>query len=266
MVTIPKETFAIENFVGLSGSAGIRVPLWTGSSFVANYQHSFCAPALEELYNNGPHPGIQTFDVGNQNLNAEQGDGIDLSLRHSTKRVRVGTGFYYYNIRDFVFPAFTGQTDPASDLPVIRYDEQGTSRFVGAEANIELKTFGDVWLNGMIYYVRAELTDLNKPLPRLPPLRGTIGMEWRHSTFIVRPEVVMANRQTRIFDNETSTAGYAVLNLNGSYTFVTKRVAHVISVNAYNLGNTLYRTHLSFVKAIAPEIGRNVRLNYMIRF
>jgi len=78
--------------------------------------------------------------------------------------------------------------------------------------------------------------------------------------------MVMANRQTRLFDNETPTAGYAVFNINGTYTFVTDRVAHIISVNGYNLGNTLYRNHLSFVKAIAPEIGRNVRLNYTLRF
>jgi iron complex outermembrane receptor protein len=104
--------------------------------------------------------------------------------------------------------------------------------------------------------------DVNKPLPRIPPLRATIGLEWRHNAFTVRPKMVMANRQTRIFDNETPTAGYAVFNVNGSYTFVTNRVAQVVSVNGNNLGNTLYRNHLSFIKGIAPEIGRNVRISY----
>ena len=261
----PEGTFRDRNFVGVSASVGVRVPLWAGGSFIANYQHSFRAPALEELYNNGPHPGILTFDIGNQDLNAEQSDGIDLSLRHSNKRVAFGTGFYLYNIHNFVFAAFTGKTDPASNLPIIRY-EQGTSRFVGAEANIDARTFGDLWLNAKVDYVRAELIDLNKPLPRIPPLRATIGLEWRHNAFTVRPEMVMVNRQTRVFDNETPTAGYAVFNLNGAYTFVTKRVAHVISVNGYNLGNALYRNHLSFIKAIAPEIGRNVRISYSLRF
>lgn len=261
----PEGNFRHRNFVGFSGSAGMRIPLWTGGAFVANYQHSFRAPALEELYNHGPHPGILTFDFGNQNLNPEQGDGIDLSVRHSTKRVLLGTGFYFYNISNFVFTAVTGETDSASNLPIIKY-EQGTSRFIGAEANIEAMTFADLWLNGKVDYVRAELVDLNRPLPRIPPLRATVGLEWRHNAFTIRPEMVMANRQTRVFDNETSTAGYAVFNLNGSYTFVTKRVAHVISVNGYNLGNALYRNHLSFIKAIAPEIGRNVRLSYMLSF
>src|SRR5437016_4728497 len=121
----PEGNFRKRKFVGFSGSAGVRVPLWTGGSLVANYQHSFRAPALEELYNNGPHPGILVFDIGNQNLKAEQGDGVDFSLRHNTQRLRLETSVYYYNIRNFVFTAFTGQTDKTSKLPIIRY-EQGT--------------------------------------------------------------------------------------------------------------------------------------------
>ncbi|HKR61857.1 MAG TPA: hypothetical protein VJS64_19375 [Pyrinomonadaceae bacterium] len=61
-------------------------------------------------------------------------------------------------------------------------------------------------------------------------------------------------------------AACAVFNVSASYSFVTGRAAHVISLNGYNLGDTLYRNHLSFIKAIAPEIGRNLRLNYAFRF
>ncbi len=78
--------------------------------------------------------------------------------------------------------------------------------------------------------------------------------------------MVLADRQTRLFDNETPTAGYAALNVMASYTFVTERVAHVFSVSGNNLGDSLYRNHLSFVKEIAPEIGRNVFVSYSLRF
>jgi iron complex outermembrane receptor protein len=261
----PDGNFRDRNFVGFSGSAGVRVPLWTGGSFVANYQHSFRAPALEELYNHGPHPGILVFDIGNPNLNAEQGDGVDFSLRHNTDRLRLDASVYYYNIHNFVFTAFTGKTDEESNLPIVIY-AQGNSRYVGAEASIEARVLSALWLNGKVDYVRAELTELNKPLPRIPPLRGTLGFDWRYKALSIRPELILANRQNRVFDNETPTAGYAVFNLIASYTFVTRKAAHVISVGAYNLGDTLYRNHLSFIKNIAPEMGRSVRLNYSLRF
>ncbi len=261
----PEGNFRDRNFLGFSGSAGARVPLWKGGSLVANYQHSFRAPALDELYNNGPHPGIMTFDIGNQDLNSEQGDGVDLSLRHNSSRVHYEGSVYYYNIRNFVFTDFTGQVDSRSNLPVIRY-AQGTSRFVGTEASVEARVLPTLWLNTKLDYVRADIVSLNKPLPRIPPLRTTLGLDWRDKAFNLKPEVVLVNRQVRVFDNETPTAGYGVINLNASYTFVTKRVAHILSLSGQNLTDKLYRNHLSFIKAIAPEIGRNLHLNYGLRF
>jgi iron complex outermembrane receptor protein len=261
----PEGNFRKRNFVGFSGSAGVRIPLWAGGSFVANYQHSFRAPALEELYNNGPHPGILVFDIGNPNLDSEQGDGIDFTLRHNTERVRFEGSVYYYNLRNFVYTAFTGLTDPGSNLPIVNY-AQANSRFVGTEASVEARVVNSLWVSGKVDYVRAELTELNKPLPRIPPLRGTLGLDWRYKAFSLRPEIVLVNRQDRVFDNETPTAGYGLFNLNASYTFVIKRVVHVLSLNGQNLNDKLYRNHLSFIKAIAPEMGRTLRLNYSLRF
>ncbi len=261
----PEGNFRRRNFVGFSGSAGVRVPLWTGGSFVTNYQHSFRAPALEELYNNGPHPGILVFDIGNQDLNAEQGDGVDLSLRHNSERLRLESSVYYYAIRNFVFAEFTGLTDPASHLPIVDY-AQGRSRYAGAEASIEARIVPALWLNGKVDYVRADLTQLHKALPRIPPLRATLGVDWRYQALSVRPELVLAARQGRVFDNETPTAGYSVLNLNASYTIVKTRAAHILTLSGNNLTDKLYRNHLSFIKGIAPEIGRNLRLSYTLRF
>ena len=43
--------------------------------------------------------------------------------------------------------------------------------------------------------------------------------------------------------------------------------AHSITVlTGYNLTNALYRNHTSFIKDLAPEIGRGVRVNYSVRF
>lgn len=261
----PEGNLPDRNFLGFSGSAAMRLSLWPGGSFVANYQHSSRAPALEELYNNGPHPGTVTFDIGNANLDRERSNGIDLSLRHNSERLRLESGFYYYDLRDFVFAAFTGRIDPASNLPVINY-AQGRSRYVGTEASIATRISPALWMNAKLDYVRAELTELNRPLPRIPPLRATLGLDWKRKALNLRPYVVLANRQARVFDNETPTAGYATFNLSGSYTIATERLAHIISLTGNNLADRLYRNHLSFVKDFAPEIGRNVYLSYSLRF
>ncbi len=253
------------SFTGFSGSAGLRVRLWNGGSFVANYQHSFRAPALEELYNNGPHPGIQVFDIGNQNLKAERGDGVDLSIRHNTDRLQFEGSVYYYDLHNYVFPAFTGLIDNASHLPIVNY-AQGNSRYTGAEVGIGVKLSGSLRLNVKADYVQAELTAINKPLPRIPPFRATASLDWRYKALNLRPEIMFAAKQERLFDNETSTGGYAVVNLVGAYSFITRRTLHIFSATGFNLNNKLYRNHLSFIKNIAPEIGRGVRFSYTVRF
>jgi outer membrane receptor protein involved in Fe transport len=39
-----------------------------------------------------------------------------------------------------------------------------------------------------------------------------------------------------------------------------------VSFTAYNLNDQLYRNHTSFIKDLAPEIGRGFRLGYSVRF
>jgi iron complex outermembrane receptor protein len=251
------------NFTGFSGAVGIRVPTWEGGAFVANYSHSYRAPALEELYNFGPHPGNATFEVGDPNLNREMGDGFDFGVRHSSKRVRFEANGFYYHIQDFIFLAPTG--DIEDGLPVADY-AQGTTRYTGTEARFDAALHPAIWLNLGLDYVNAKLTQTNTPLPRIPPLRGRVGLELRYKGLLVNPEMVMANHQDLVFPTETPTAGYAVFNLSGSYLIAQQHAAHIISFNFFNVGDALYRNHLSFIKEFAPEMGRGLRVTYTLRF
>jgi iron complex outermembrane receptor protein len=251
------------SFTGFSGAVGIRVPTWTGGAFVANYSHSYRAPSLEELYNNGPHPGNLAFEIGDPNLRRELGNGLDFGLRHSSKRLRFEANGFYYHIQDFVFLAPTG--DIEDDLIVAEY-RQGTTRYAGTEAKLDAQLHPAVWLNLGADYVNAELTTSGTPLPRIPPLRVRSGLEIRYKGFLLNPEVVMTKDQNRLFPTETRTAGYAVFGLSGSYLIAQQHAAHIISFNAFNLGDRLYRNHLSFIKEFAPEMGRGLRVTYTFRF
>jgi iron complex outermembrane receptor protein len=230
---------------------------------VANFTSSFRAPALEELYNNGPHPGNLAFEIGNEDLVRERSNGLDLSFRHQGSRIRIESNFFYYDIRNFVYLAPTG--DIEDDLDVFDYS-QGNSRFVGTEQVFDVAVHPNFWLNLGLDSVNAKLKASDTPLPRIPPMRAHIGFDVRHNGLSLRPEVQMANAQNNTFENETSTAGYSVFNLKGSYTIAGQHNIHVFAVNAFNLGDRLYRNHVSFVKDVAPEIGRGVSFTYTLKF
>ncbi|MCB1022630.1 MAG: TonB-dependent receptor [Acidobacteria bacterium] len=251
------------SFTGFSGSAGASQGLWQGGALAVNYTHSYRAPALEELYNNGPHPGNQTFEIGNPNLSAERNNGIDVSLRHASTRARAELSYFYYRFSNFVYFAPTGEVDDG--LPVADY-AQANSRFRGFEAKLDLALHPNLWLNLGSDAVNARLTAGDTPLPRIPPVRGRAGVDFRYKGLSIKPEVVMANAQKDVFTTETPTAGYVVVNMLGSYTIPLQHQIHVLSVNFFNAGDTLYRNHLSFLKSFAPEIGRGVRVSYSIQF
>jgi iron complex outermembrane receptor protein len=234
-----------------------------GGAFVANYSHSYRAPSLEELYNLGPHRGNLAFEIGNPELTRELGDSIDFGVRHSSKRLRFEANGFYYHMRDFVFLAPTGAVEDG--LIVADYD-QANARFMGTEAKFETALHSAIWLNMSLDYVNAELTTDNTPLPRIPPLRGRVGLEFRYKGLLLNPEVVMSNHQDRIFPTETSTAGFALFNLSGSYLLTHGHAAHILSFNFFNIGDTVYRNHLSFIKDFAPEMGRGLRMTYTLRF
>jgi iron complex outermembrane receptor protein len=262
--TAPGSGLPDRDFTGFSGAAGMRINLWNNGAFVANYTHSYRAPALEELYNNGPHDGTLLFEVGNPALRPETSDGIDLSLRHQAEKFHAEANVYYYNLKNFVFLAPRGVVEPTSGLEFGDY-LQGDSRFVGTEVNFERQLHPKLWFSGGVDYVNAELKT-GQPLPRIPPLRGRLGMDARFDNISIRPELILASDQSRVFTNETRTAGYGTFNLSGSYTIPRTHYAHVFSVVAYNLNNKFYLNHISVIKDLSPEIGRGVRFTYTVRF
>lgn len=251
------------SFTGFSGAIGLRVPAWTGGSLVANYSHSYRAPSLEELYNNGPHPGNLAFEIGDPNLRRELGNGLDFGVRHSSKGLRFEANGFYYRIDDFIFLAPTGAI--VDDLFESEY-LQSQTRYAGLEAKMDVALHPNIWLNLGTDYVNAELVETNTPLPRIPPMRARAGLEVRYKGLLLNPEVVVAQDQNRLFPNETRTAGYGVFGVSGSYLIAGQHAAHIISFNAFNLGNKLYRNHLSFIKEFAPEMGRGLRITYTLRW
>ncbi len=258
------------SFTGFSGAVGMRVGLWENGAFVVNYTSSYRAPALEELYNFGPHIGNVTFEVGDQNLKRERANGFDMSLRHQSNRIRFETNFFYYRINDFVFLAYTdedndGIVDIEDGLPVANYT-QGNSQYFGAEFNFDttFNQYAGFFVNAD--FVRAKLVNSDINLPRIPPAKMKFGFDFNFKGLNVRPEGVFVSSQERLFPLETRTGGYGLFNVSAAYVIGRQHNAHIIGINAFNLFDKEYRNHLSFIKDLAPEIGRGVRLSYTFRF
>ena len=251
------------DFTGGSASIGFRVDLAPGNGFVANLTRSHRAPALEELYNFGPHVGNLAFEVGDPNLDVESTIGLDLSFRHRSSRLRGDVNAYIYDIANFVF--LDVEDEIVNGLRIASF-LQGNGRFTGFDAKGSVRLGSKVWVNLGIGLVNAELTTTSEALPRIPPLRGQLSLDVPYRGFTLTPEWNFAARQDRVFRYETKTDGYSILNVRASHVWPTRHMAHILSVSAYNLTNELYRNHTSFIKDLAPEVGRGVKVGYSLRF
>ena len=260
------------DFTGFSGAAAARFRLWEGAAFIANFTSAYRAPSLEELYNNGPHIGTVTFEVGDQDLTRERSTGIEFSLRQQLKRVRLNGSFFSYNIDNFVYLApqdedADGNIDVDDNLPVGAFSQRD-ARFTGVDISADFDL--NDWLSAFMSadYVSAKLKNGGGPLPRITPIRFRGGVDARFKGLSVRPELILVGSRDlgNTFSLETPTDGYALFNFNASYTIAKKHAAHTFAFSSSNLGDKLYRNHLSFIKDLTPEQGRNFRFSYSVRF
>lgn len=251
------------SFDGVSGSAGAHVEIAPQTALVGTLTRSYRTPALEELYNFGPHVGNLRFEIGNPDMDREASVGVDVSLRHRSPRVRGEINAFNYSIDNFVYGAPTGEV--ADGLLVAQY-LQDNARFNGIDGQASLSLGRNIWATAGLGYVRARLVDLGTNVPRIPPLNGRVAVDIPVRGVTIAPELLWAASQDNLAENETRTAGYSVFNLNASYILARSHHAHVFSLNGLNLTNEAYRRHTSFIKDLAPEMGRSVRVSYAIRF
>jgi iron complex outermembrane recepter protein len=260
---VERPDVAKRDFTNFSASVGVLGHLRDDLTVALNLARAVRNPSLEELYNLGAHVGNFAFEIGDPTLPAEVAYGADLSLRYRTARF-VGEGTVFYNSIDkFIFPFQTG--DVEEELPVVNFTS-ADSRFTGFEAHVDAGLTQALWLVLGGDAVRGELRDGGGPLPRIPSYRLWAGLRFEHKQFHLEGEVKNVGEQTRVYGAETPTDGYTVVNFHGSYQLTTGHAVHTVTVRADNVGDELYRNHLSYIKDLTPEMGRSFRLVYGVRF
>jgi iron complex outermembrane receptor protein len=260
---VERPDVAKRDFTNFSASLGLLGYLRDDLTVALNLARAVRNPSLEELYNLGAHVGNFAFEIGDPTLPAEVAYGADLSLRYRTARL-VGEGTVFYNSIDkFIFPFQTGEVE--EDLPVVNFTS-ADSRFTGFEAHIDAGLTKALWLVLGGDAVRGELRDDGGALPRIPPYRLWAGLRFEHKQFHLEGEIKNVGEQTRVYGAETPTDGYTVVNFHGSYQITTGHAVHTVTLRSDNVGDELYRNHLSYIKDLTPEMGRSFRLVYGVRF
>ena len=102
--------------------------------------------------------------------------------------------------------------------------------------------------------------------PFIPPLNGNVGARYENPRFFAGAGVRWAARQARVGDFETVTEGHVVGHLSAGVRILRGARFHTLTLAVENLTDAEYRDHLSRIKEIMPQPGRNVSLMYRLSF
>ena len=252
------------SFGAASGSLGALGRLTRNFTVGASVARAFRTPSVNELFSEGPHLAAYAFEVGNPSLETERGTGIDAFVRFTGDRLNAETTVFRNAISGYVFPLETGELSRVR-LPVFQfYGEDAV--LAGFESALEWAVVGDLTVEAVASYVRGRIAATDEPLPLIPPLQGRFAIGYAPRDWFVEAETRVAARQDRTGPFESATDGYAVFDLSAGIRITVRGRLNVITVRGENLGNAVYRNHLSRVKEIMPEAGRSISVAYRVVF
>ncbi len=249
-------------FDAFSGSLGALIEAGQGVSLGVSVARAFRAPDVNELYSEGPHLASYIFEVGNPDLGTEIGTGIDLFLRLDRDRVKGEFAAFRNAIDGYMYSQDTGEISRVQ-LPIFQFTS-ANALMSGFEGGLTVALTEQLIAETGVNYVRGTIRDTDEPLPLIPPLNGRVELRWEDTRGFFGTEVRWADRQDRLGEFETPTAGYAVVGLAAGFRRVVSGRLHTLTLRFDNLTDRIYRNHLSRTKQIMPEAGRGVSLVYRV--
>ena len=246
---------------GVSGSAAAN---W---EFAPNYKlsvvgsHQQRLPLAQELYADGVHFATNTYERGNQDLDVEKSNNLELGLHYEGDKLDYHVHVYHNWFDNYIYGS---TTDSEGDFRLVDYT-QDKARFYGTEAQAgyqindmyKLSVFGD--------YVRGKIEGENAP--RVPAGRLGTKVEADFADgWSGLAEYYHVFNQDKIASYEDETQGYNMVNLGLSYAnSIANKNAYRVYFKANNLLDDQVYSHSSFLSNI-PQVGRNFTVGVQYDF
>ena len=257
------------DFNGFSGATS-GIYHWTDRlSTGATLMKTFRAPGIEELFSDGPHLAVYSYEIGNAELGPENGYGTELFVKYADDRFRLNLALFRNQIQNYLIPMNSGEKEWGSGAAGWLWIYQYMGHDVvmdGAEIQIGGEVLPQVHLQLNMSYVDGTIQTNGRPLERVPPLNGKFVISYTPAPLHLYVASRFSGSQTRLGEFEEPTDGYLVYDIGSYLNFSWWQLENMVVFEIENLFDTTYREHLSRIKAAMPEPGRNVKLLYKLNF
>lgn len=264
------------NISAVSASLGGTYEISDFLNAKLNIGRGFRAPNIAELSSNGVHEGTVLYEIGDPSLQAETSLQIDGELSGQSDQIFIALNGFYNNIHNFIYKRnFNNEMQDVDgqSFEVYRY-VQGNAVLTGFEVIADFHPIDALHFENRMAYVRATNTDVDQPLPFIPPFHSSHDLRWdfkTNSKTIKSPYIKVGvnfyAKQDRIDAFETPTAGYTLLDAGiGTQLQLGKQLATLYIVGS-NLTDRSYYDHLSRWKYLGlHNMGRNITFGLNVPF
>lgn len=225
-----------------------------------NFSRSERPPTVEELYSNGPHLASYSYEIGNKDLEPELGYSAELSANYNTNGLNFSISLYDNELPNYIFPTNTGKLNYAQLLPIYQISNT-KARITGGSLKLTYEFIENFSTSFMASYLRGYNLTEHKNLPMMPPLKGKLEFNYSKTNFLATFATDFTTYQRLIGDFESVTPGYVIFSFYLKYLLQILNKPTSISFAIENLTNQLYYNHLSRIKTVFPEAGRNIKVS-----
>jgi len=259
-----------KSFGSFSGSLGATYNVSDKLLFRANFAAAYRTPNLAELTSNGQHE--LRYEIGDQNLVPENAYETDLSLHYHKDNFTFDIAGFYNIVNNYIFISPTDDTTP-SGIDIYKY-KQANSTLFGGEAGLHVHPKTLQWLHFEITFSSVIGKQQNGDyLPFVPAhklrfeLRGEKEKLLFFKNAFVSVYTCSAFNQNNAAPDETTTAGYTLIDLSIGGNIKMKNQSISLSLCANNILDKKYIDHLSTLKEVnLYNPGRDISLNLQIPF
>lgn len=247
-------------------------PSWTSTLNLTRIER---APNFQELFADGPHVATDVYEVGNRDLDKEQGFGLEWELAKVRGPLSGSFSVYYNRFSSFIALQRNGYGpgDYAENGPeeLARYDFTSVpADFFGSEVKVNYQ-FIDTPVSklGLEWYgdfVRASNTDTSEALPRISPGRIGAALHGLESGWTWRLDATYHFAQNHTAPDETRTAGFTMVGASLAHPIKFAQLDGQFTLRAINLLDQEARNASSFIKGALPMPGRGIEAGLRLNF
>jgi len=263
-----------EDYSSVTGSLGLVYRATEELSLAANVGRGWRPPNAFELFARGIHGGIAAYQMGNPDLGEETNLSSELSVRYQSGHWQAVITGYRSDFSDYIYVFDTGETDPATALPIFGYD-QTDATIDGVEASVRTVPIEQLELGVVYSNIDTKNDTTGSRLPQTPPdrvsftVRGTTATLGRLASPFAELEAVWVGEGVPSGPDEpysgtpfgAATDSYNLLHFKIGFQILTKKSVIGVDLNVRNVFDEEYTDFLYPYKGFgAPNPGRDVRL------